>query len=180
MTAHALAATDEEMQAGSETPGAPRDAGRALSELPAFRRSVLVELAVAVVVLALSAVLVGSPPAKAVVAQPVEVTLPLKTSAGVAGSVQVSVEPARPGPNTMHLYLFDPAGQQLQPTGIRVTLTEPQQRIGPTDVWLQPGGPGHYLSEQLTIPVAGSWRLEIAVGLGGLDAATASTTVTVR
>ena len=80
----------------------------------------------------------------------------------------------------MHLYLFDPAGQQLQPTGIRVTLTEPQQRIGPTDVWLQPGGPGHYLSEQLTVPVAGSWRLEIAVGLGGLDAATASTTVTVR
>ena len=95
-------------------------AGRLQSEsaaehVPALRRSVLVEVAVAAVVLALSAVLVGLPPARAAVAQPVDVLLPLQGAAGPSGSVQVSVDPARPGANTLHLYLFDDAGRPTQP-----------------------------------------------------------------
>jgi copper transport protein len=68
----------------------------------------------------------------------------------------------------------------VQPLGIRVTLTEPQQRIGPTDVWLQPDGTGRYVSTQLSVPVAGRWTVEVTVGLGGLTAGTARTSVMVR
>ena len=163
------------------TPRAVRYRSRArAADLPALRRSVLVELAMAAVVLALSAVLVGSPPAKAMAVQPIELTLPLKTPSETTGSVQVELDPAKPGPDTLHLYLYDRTGKVLQPTGIRVTLTEPAQRIGPTDVWLEPAGPGHYISEQLTVPVAGQWQMELTVGLGGLTASTASATLSVR
>ena len=68
-------------------------------------------------ILALSAVLVGPPPARAAVAQPVDATAAAAGRRRPAGSVQVSVDPARPGRNTLHLYLFDDAGQLTQPAG---------------------------------------------------------------
>lgn len=155
-------------------------AARAGAELPAFRRSVLVELGAALVVLLLSALLVGAAPAKAVASQPFDATLPLRIASRPAGTVQVDLEPARTGADVLHLYLFDPTGQLIRPTGIRVTLAEPEQKIGPDDVVLQPAGPGHYISQNLTVPVVGRWRLEIRVGIGSVDVATAATTVTVR
>jgi copper transport protein len=146
-----------------------------------LRRSVLVELTGAVVVLALSAVLVSQYPAKASVAAPVEVTLPLQSSSGTAGngSVQVSLEPATPGPTTLHLYLFDADGQLTQPRQIAVTLTEVQQEIGPLHVGLAAGGPGHYIAEPV-LPAAGSWTLTVTVRLDEFTAVTAGTAFPVR
>ena len=118
LTAHAFAAADEPHAV--ERPRRPRgqvQSESAADHVPALRRSVLVELAVAAVVLALSAVLVGLPPARAAVAQPVDALLPLQSGSGPSGSVQVSIDPARPGGNTMHLYLFDDTGQLTQPAG---------------------------------------------------------------
>lgn len=184
---HAFADEDDAVIGGAEEPIRAAAAGRvavqaraAADDLPAFRRSVLVEFAVGVVVLALSAVLVGSAPAKAVVSQPLDVTLPLQSSAGPKGSVQISVDPGRPGDNTLHLYLFDPQGQLIQPRQISVTLTEPQQQIGPIDVKLQPGGPGHYLSDAMSVPSAGTWTIAVTLRLDEFTAVTASTRFPVR
>ncbi|MGY1711726.1 FixH family protein [Geodermatophilus sp. SYSU D00758] len=152
----------------------------AVVERPALRRSVLVELGVAVVVLAVSSVLVGTPPARSAVAQPVDVTLPVQTSAGAAGSLQVSVDPAAVGPNTLHVYLFDEAGRLAQPAGIRVTLTEPTQEIGPLEVDLAPAGPGHYVGDGMTVPGAGTWTLAVTVRFDEFTAGTATTTLPVR
>jgi copper transport protein len=148
--------------------------------VPALRRSVLVEVAVAAVVLALSAVLVGLPPARAAVAQPVDALLPLQGAAGPSGSVQVSIDPARPGDNVLHLYLFDDAGRLTQPAAISVTLSEPAKEIGPLDVKLQPGGPGHYLADGMDIPGAGTWTLTVTVRLDEFTATTAGTDFPVR
>jgi copper transport protein len=155
-------------------------AAAAAAERPALRRSVLVELAVGLVVLALSAVLVGTPPARAEVAQPVDVTLPVQTAAGESGSVQVSVDPAATGPNTLHVYLLDEQGQLTQPVDIRVSLTEPAQEIGPIDVALEPAGPGHYVGDGMAVPGAGTWTLAVTVRLDEFTAGTASTTFPVR
>ncbi|SOE01618.1 copper resistance CopC/CopD family protein [Blastococcus haudaquaticus] len=152
----------------------------AAEHVPALRRSVLVEFAIAAVVLALSAVLVGTPPARSAVAQPVDVLLPLQASSGPSGSVQVSVDPARPGPNTLHVYLFDDTGRPTQPAGITVSLTESAQEIGPLDVELAPAGPGHYVSDGMTIPGAGTWTLAISVRLDEFTATTARTDFPVR
>jgi copper transport protein len=181
LTAHAFAATegDEEVQVAAVARGHAQSESAA-EHVPALRRSVLVELSVAAVVLALSAVLVGLPPARAAVAQPVDAVLPLQGSAGPSGSVQVSVDPARPGPNTLHLYLFDDAGRLTQPAGITASLTEASQQIGPIDVKLQPGGPGHYLADGMNIPGAGTWTLTVTVRLDEFTATTASTDFPVR
>jgi copper transport protein len=182
VTAHAFAVAADH-DGGAEVAAAER--GHVLSEsaaehVPALRRSVLVEVAVAAVVLALSAVLVGLPPARAAVAQPVDALLPLQSATGPSGSVQVSVDPARPGGNTLHLYLFDDTGRLTQPAGITVSLTEASQQIGPLAVALQPAGPGHYVADGMDIPGAGTWTLAVSVRLNEFTATTASTDFPVR
>jgi copper transport protein len=168
VTAQAFAAT--------EAP-APPDVEAAL---PAFRRSVLVELALAAVVLALTAVLVGSPPAANAAAQPVDVTLPLQTSSGTDGTVEVSIVPASPGANSLHLYLLDASGQPTQPAGISVALRNQSAGVGPLPVTLQPAGPGHYVDDAMDIPGAGSWTVTVSVRTDAFTAAVASTTFPVR
>jgi copper transport protein len=150
-------------------------AGAATEQLPRLRRSVLVELVLAIAVLGVTSVLVGEPPAKAVAVQPVDVTLPLQGTSGAQGSVQVSVDPARSGPNTIHLYLFDDDGQLTQPAGITATLTESSQQIGPIDVPLEPAGPGHYVSEGMDVPSSGTWTLTVTVRADEFTARTATT-----
>ncbi|WP_324276412.1 FixH family protein [Blastococcus brunescens] len=191
LTAHAFAAGASgppgalDPTAADETARAAGLRGRLQSEaatehVPALRRSVLVEVAVAAVVLALTAVLVGTPPARSAVAQPVDVLLPLQGASGPSGSVQLSVDPARPGANTLHVYLFDDTGRLTQPAGITVSLTEPTQDIGPIDVELAAAGPGHYVSDGMAIPGAGTWTLAVSVRLDEFTATTARTDFPVR
>lgn len=177
LTAHAFAAGGTGEPSVEEAAGlrGRLQADGAVEHVPALRRSVLVEFAVAAVVLALSAVLVGTPPARSAVAEPVDVLVPLQGSDGPSGSVQISVDPARPGPNTLHVYLFDDAGRPTQPTGITVDLTEAAQEIGPLDVDLEPAGPGHWVSDGMDIPTAGTWTLAVSVRLDEFTATTART-----
>jgi copper transport protein len=180
VTAHAFAAAADDGVAAAARARGHVQSENAAEHVPSLRRSVLVEAAVAAVVLALSAVLVGLPPARAAVAQPVDAVLQLEGAAGPSGSVQVSIDPARPGPNTLHLYLFDDSGALIQPVGITVSLTEASQQIGPIDVKLQPGGPGHYVAEGMDIPGAGTWTLAVSVRTDEFTATTASTDFPVR
>ena len=85
-----------------------------------------------------------------------------------------------PGANTLHLYLCDDAGRLTQPADIRVTLTEPEQQIGPLAVELLPAGPGHYVADAMSVPGAGSWTLTVTVRLDEFTAETASTVFSVR
>lgn len=188
LTAQAFAATPEagsaETEGGSAETAADarrrRQSEGAGEHLPALRRSVGVELLMAVVVLAISSILVATPPARATLAQPVAATEPLQGSAGTDGSVQISVDPARPGPNLLHVYLFDDEGQLTQPAGIEVTLTEAEQQLGPIDVDLEPAGLGHYVGDGMPIPGAGTWTLTVTVRVDEFTATTAQTVFPVR
>ncbi|WP_347059709.1 copper resistance protein CopC [Blastococcus sp. HT6-30] len=185
ITAQAFAATDRTGPAPAEVAGAAQrdrvQAENAAEHLPSLRRSVLLEAGVAAVVLALSAVLVATPPARTALAQPMETVLPLQGGTGAAaGSVQVSVEPARPGENALHVYLFDDLGRLTQPAEIRVTLTERTQEIGPLDVGLAPAGPGHFVGDAMAIPGAGTWTLTVTVRLDEFTALSAATDFPVR
>jgi copper transport protein len=184
VTAQAFSAEAEPSMVGSlEVAARARAAAQAdaaVADVAPFRRSVLLEATVVAVVLALSAVLAGTPPARSALAQPVDATLPLEGAAGTAGTVQVSLDPGRPGANTLHVYLFDETGRPTQPEGIRVTLTEAQQEIGPLEVDLEPAGPGHYVGDGTSIPTAGTWTLAITVRLDEFTATTARTTFPVR
>lgn len=152
----------------------------AAEQLPSLRRSLIVEAVLGAAILLVSAVLVGTPPAQAVLADPVDVTIPLEGSAGDAGSVQVTVAPARAGSNVLELYLYDEDGRATQPEQIRVALAEEQQEIGPLDVEIAAAGPGRYTAQDMTVPGAGTWRLTVTVRLDEFTATTASTTFSVR
>ena len=173
---HAEADAGTHAEAGIAT---QRSAGQ--PGIGVLRRSVLVEVVGAVVVLVVSAVLVSQVPATASVAAPVEVTLPLQSASGTAGTgtVQVFLEPAAPGPTTLHVHLFDAEGRLTQPQQITVALTEEQQQIGPLDVDLSPAGPGQYVGDPV-LPAAGTWTLTVTVRLDEFTAVTASTTFPVR
>ena len=182
VTAHAFTEAADTVAQHAAGTRQPVEVEAATADLGAFRRSVLVEVAVGAVVLALSAVLVGTPPARSQVAEPVDVTLPLEAEDGssAAGSVQITVDPAATGPNTLMVYLFDQAGQLTQPQDLRVTLTEAGQEIGPLAVDLVPAGPGHYIGDGMSIPTPGAWTVTVSVRLDEFTAATASTDVAAR
>ncbi len=184
VTAHAFAAgagpTEDPAVESAAGARAEVQAAAAAAERPVLRRSVLAEFVLALVVLGLSSVLVGTPPARSQVAQPVDVTEPLETATGSEGSVQISVDPATAGPNTLHVYYFDEAGQLAQPLDIRVSITEPAQEIGPIEVGLEPAGPGHYVGNGMAIPGPGTWTLAVTVRVDEFTASTASTTFPVR
>ena len=181
VTAHAFAAGGVDL-AGEEAAGTGASPETATHDLRPIRRSVLVEVAIGAVILAVSAVLVGTPPARSTVAEPVDVTLPLEGSADqeAAGSVQVTVAPASTGPNTLHVYYFDQAGELAQPYDIAVALSEESQGIGPLDVDLVPGGPGHSIGDGMSIPTAGTWTLTVTLRLDEFTATTASVEFPVR
>jgi copper transport protein len=159
---------------------AAAQAEAAVDDVGPFRRSVLLEAALVAVVLALSAVLTGTAPARSAVADPFTATLELVGSAGPAGTAEVSLDPATAGPNTMRLYLFDESGRLTQPAELRVTITEEQQQIGPIQADLVSAGPGHYVTEGLVLPGAGTWTLVVSVRLDEFTATTARTTIPVR
>lgn len=179
MTVHAFSAEAESLEVAAQARAAAQG-DTAVEDVVPFRRSVLLEATVVAVVLVLSAVLAGTPPARSAVADPVDATLTLEGAGGADGSVQLSLVPARPGTNTLHVYLFDENGRPTQPQDIRVTLTEAQQQIGPLEVGLEPAGPGHYIGDGLSIPTAGTWTLAVTVRLDEFTASTARTTFPVR
>ena len=156
-------------------------AGNAAEHLPSLRRSLLVEAALAAVVLALSAVLVATPAGargagctrrrRAAPAGRLRCRLRQRAAVGRAG-------PARR--QRADLYLFDDAGRLTQPVEIRVTLAERGQEIGPLDVDLEPAGPDHYVGDGMTVRGAGTWTLTVDVRLDEFTALTAATDFPVR
>jgi copper transport protein len=152
----------------------------ARDQLPSLRRSMLVEAVLGAAIVLISAVLAGTPPAQAIAADPVDVTMQLEGSSGAAGSVQVAVAPAQAGSNVLQLYLYDEEGRATQPEQIRVAIVEEQQEIGPLAVEIAAAGPGRYIAQDMTVPTAGTWRLTVTVRLDEFTATTASTTFAVR
>jgi len=133
-----------------------------------LRRSLLLEAGVAAIVLVLAAVLVATVPARAAYTAPFAESIALPEG----GSVEVTVQPARSGPNLVHIYLFDEAGQPWEVREVTAVAELSAQQIGPLDIPLEPAGAGHYVASGVAFPTAGLWELTISVRLGEFDAST--------
>jgi copper transport protein len=159
------------LAAGAAAPG---DAGRLL------RRTLRAEVALIVVVLAVTGALTGyAPPtaAKAANAGPVSVTQRLGPL-----DVQMTLDPARVGPNAVHMYLFD-AKDGAPFTGTKeltVKASLPSRAIGPLDLTLHRAGPGHYIADAVTLSPGGDWQLGVTERVSDFDEYTATVKVTVR
>lgn len=146
------------------------------TDLRALRRSVAGEVAVAVVVVALTAMLVNAVPAKDALARPYATGIGLRNGL----IVDVTVDPAKAGHTDVHVYTLTHAGAVTEVEDVDATLTLPSQDIGPLAVPLQRAGRGHFAAYGFDVPIRGTWRLTVAVRTSDVDEERASTDIPIR
>lgn len=154
--------------AGGESPGR---AGVLL------RRALRGEVALLVVVLAVTAALASYAP-------PISAQSGPFSNASTVGPLQVeiTVDPARVGANQVHVYLFDAKSGApfAQAKELKVTATLPDKEIGPLPLEPQLSGPGHYTIPGALLNVAGDWQLALTVRVSAFDEYSETVEVPIR
>jgi copper transport protein len=141
-----------------------------------LRRSVGLEVAIAAVVLAVTAVLVSTPPARASYDRPFTATVQLATG----GTARLSLAPARRGANTVDVYVFDTAGKLRDARQVTLTAALPSEQIGPLPLSLTRIDTGHYRSTGASLPLPGRWAFVVRVRTSEFDTSVAGADVPVR
>ncbi|MFE6282980.1 copper resistance CopC/CopD family protein [Streptomyces sp. NPDC057877] len=181
--------------------GGPAEVPEAADEQPpppapyrrALRRSVLAEAGIGVVVLVLTTVLTSTLPGRAAAeaaaagndtapaGQPraavTTVPFDLGTTGG-RGTVQISLDPARVGENSVQAVVFGPDGGLSTVPELRLSFTLPAQDIGPLTADLTDRG-GYWATDSLNLPVAGDWTMKVTVRTTDVDQVTEPTRVRV-
>ncbi|MEV4756964.1 copper resistance protein CopC [Micromonospora sp. NPDC049559] len=146
-----------------------------------LRRSVLVELVITAVVLALSATLVQTTPARTAAANS-EAAAPGYYSATLTSSLyalQVEIDPAQTGNNDVHLYALSPDNKPLPVLEWKATAALPAKGIEPIDMALLQLTDDHAYGS-VTLPTAGDWELRFTLRTTEIDQATVTATVPVK
>ncbi|MEU8573965.1 copper resistance CopC/CopD family protein [Streptomyces asoensis] len=162
-----------------------------------LRRSVLAEAGVAVVVLAVTTVLTSTEPgrteqeaaaanrssssssASSDSADSASGALTLDMSFDTGGTdgkgvVSVDLDPARTGPNEMHVYVTRPNGRAFDVPEVKVAFTLEAKKIGPLPVAPDHITTGHWSANGVQIPVAGEWEVAVTVRTSDIDQVTVS------
>jgi copper transport protein len=145
--------------------------------LSRLRRSVALEAAVALVVLAFSSVLVESLPGRTAQTElngPTQATVAFDTGT-VTGTLEVYVGPGTKGPNQTHLYLNNAKGLPYDAAQITAEFTLAADNLGPINATIVHDGPGHYVDQPLDMTFPGTWTLSVTIRSDNFD----ETTVTV-
>jgi copper transport protein len=142
-----------------------------------FLRAAGAELAIMAAIVGITAVLVTEPPAKASVKPPklISDTVPI-------GNLEVNytIEPAKTGPNVIHLYFFTPQGVPANVDDAKLSATLPSQGLGPVPIPLQKIVPSHYTTPGGVFPQPGEWQVLIEARRGEFEALTQTVTVPIR
>nr|WP_237557911.1 copper resistance protein CopC [Streptomyces sp. SID5470] len=152
-----------------------------------LRRSVLAEVAVGVVVLVLSTVLSGTLPgraqAEAAEAGPATGGLPAASVTdvpfavgGATGKVQITLDPGRTGDNSVQAIVYAADGGLATVPELRLSFTLPAKEIGPIDAGLKNRG-GYWGTNDLTLPLAGDWRMKATIRVSDVDQISVTKTV---
>jgi copper transport protein len=130
-----------------------------------LRRTLRAELALGIGALAVTGALSGYPPSVATASGPFAGTAILGPA-----RAEVTVDPARTGPNQIHLYLFDRRTGAPFTRTKELTLTAGlPPRIAPIPVAVHLAGPGHYVADSATLAVAGGWMLMLTDRVSDFD-----------
>ena len=159
------------MRALAEGGAAPGALGHLL------RRTLRAEVALVVVVLGATAALVSYPPPSSLAGGPFSGS----TALGPL-RLEATVDPARVGPNEIHLYVLDARnGSPFSATKeLTVTLALPDKKIGPLPATARAAGPGHYVVDTVQLVPAGDWRLHVTSRVSEFDQYEGSLAVPVR
>jgi copper transport protein len=121
------------------------------------RRATRGELALMLCVFGVTAALIGYAPPIDAASGPFSVNTTLGPAA-----LELTVEPARVGANTIHLYLIDAkTGAQFTATKeLTATARLPAKGIGPLPLKATVAGPGHYILSSAVLSPGGTWEIE--------------------
>ncbi|WTY48039.1 copper resistance protein CopC/CopD [Micromonospora sp. NBC_01412] len=145
------------------------------------RRAVWAELAITAVVLAVSATLVQTPPARTAGADVAGTQAGLFTTtlSSPLYSLQVEMAPAARGNNSLHLYAYTLDNRPQPVEEWKATAALPAAGIEPIEILLLPLTDNHATGE-INLPAAGEWQLRFTVRTTDIDQATVSATVSIR
>jgi copper transport protein len=135
------------------------------SQVRAVRRSVAIEIAAAVLVLAVTAVLVSEPPARTTFGPPVTLSAPLGPD-----HVSVHIDTTRRGAQAMTLRVLNAAGAPVPASSMTAALSSPQvAALRVTLRRLTPDG-SQWTTSAAIVPLPGVWTLTLDIALGPADA----------
>lgn len=144
-----------------------------------LRRSVGIEACFAIIVFALTGLLVASVPAK----QAYETSRSFQQNVSTAdGSYvfDISVNPASIGPNDVHVTLTRANGSLVSVLDMSGEMDLEERDIAPIDLQLRRLGSAHYFSPGFSIPIAGRWRLTVRAQIDTFTEVSVAATVPVR
>lgn len=142
-----------------------------------FLRAAGAELLIMATIVGVTAVLVTEPPAKASIKPP-----KLFNTYAPLGDIELNmtVEPARTGPNVIHIYTNTQSGVPAATAAMTLSATLPSQNLGPLRIPLQRIGPFHYTVSGATFPQPGDWQMTIEARRGQFESLTQTITVPIR
>jgi copper transport protein len=154
---------------------------RAVGERRHMLQAVGVELGVTAAVLALSSVLVQTTPGRTEAATPASngVSTYDKTLTSSLYSLEVQVDPAKVGNNSLHLYAYTPEGKPLTVAEWTATAALPAQNVEPIPISLLKISDDHAIGE-VQLPTAGQWRLRFTLRTTEIDQASVTAEVPIR
>lgn len=150
------------------------------SPVAGLRRAMGVEVVVAAVVLAAAVVLTATPPPSSRPTAGVEQRLPY-TATATSGTtrVQIDVDPAQLGTNSVHLTAFTLAGEPASVKEWRATAALPGAGIEPLTISLLTISPSHAVGEVL-LPKPGKWEFRFLVRTSDVDQITVDRKIRIR
>jgi copper transport protein len=147
-----------------------------------LRRAIWAELGITAVVLALSASLVQITPARTAEANATGAATTTYYSSLITGdlyNLQVDVDPAAVGNNSVHLYAYTKDNRPQRVVEWRATAALPSAGIEPLEMPLLPLTDNH-ASGEINLPAAGQWEMRFTVRISDIDQATVTATVPVK
>jgi copper transport protein len=142
-----------------------------------LRRVLTAEAALFVAVLGVTAALVSYAPPTALSEGPQSTVI---ESAGIR--TDLTVDPATPGSNEVHVYLFDAAtgtpAEDLR--GVALSASLPAEDVGPLELELRRAGPGHFIAPDAALGIPGDWSLEVSGRLSRFEEMRGSAEVAIR
>ncbi len=141
------------------------------------RRTMRGELAVMVCVFGVTAALISYAP-------PIDAASgPFSTNTTIGSAeLEMTVEPAKVGLNTVHLYLIDAkTGAQFTATKeLTATAKLPSKGIGPLPLKPTVAGPGHYILNSAVLSPGGTWEIEIVDRVSEFEQSSRTVKVPIR
>ncbi|WP_213456569.1 copper resistance CopC/CopD family protein [Rhizomonospora bruguierae] len=147
-----------------------------------LRPAVWVELGITAIVLALSANLVQTTPARTAetnASTPAQSDYVTGTLNSDLYQLQFDVDPARVGNNTIHLFAYDSVGNPKKVVEWKATAALSTAGVEPITVPMLRITDNHAIGD-IQLPAAGQWEMRFTLRTSDIDQATVSTTVTIR